>query len=121
MSRTPLSAPATSALAALLISSTLVARLAVNLKSTRETFGVGTRTATPSSLPFSSGSTRPTAFAAPVEVGIMESAAARAVEVLVQLIQHRLVVGVAVNRGHEALRDADHFVHDHCDRRETVG
>ena len=40
--------------------------------------GVGTRIATPSSLPFSSGSTRPTALAAPVEVGIIDSAAARA-------------------------------------------
>jgi glyceraldehyde 3-phosphate dehydrogenase len=39
---------------------------------------VGTRIATPSSLPLSSGSTSPTAFAAPVEVGIIESAAARA-------------------------------------------
>ena len=38
----------------------------------------GTRTDTPSSLPLSSGSTRPTALAAPVEVGIMLSAAARA-------------------------------------------
>ena len=52
--------------------------LATNLKSTTETFGVGTRIETPSSLPLSSGSTRPTALAAPVEVGIMVSAAARA-------------------------------------------
>jgi hypothetical protein len=34
--------------------------------------------ATPSSLPLSSGSTRPTALAAPVVVGIIDSAAARA-------------------------------------------
>ena len=61
-----------------LISSLLVARLATNLKSTTDTFGVGTRMATPSSLPASSGSTRPTALAAPVEVGIMLIAAARA-------------------------------------------
>ncbi len=43
-----------------------------------ETFGVGTRIDEPSSLPFSSGMTRPTALAAPVEVGIIERAAARA-------------------------------------------
>ena len=43
-----------------------------------ETFGVGTRIETPSSLPLSSGSTRPTAFAVPVEVGIIDSVVARA-------------------------------------------
>jgi len=58
--------------------SALVARLATNFRSTTETLGVGTRIETPSSLPFSSGSTRPIALAAPVEVGICESAAARA-------------------------------------------
>ena len=65
-------------LIASLISSLVVARLATNLRSTTETFGVGTRIAEPSSLPLSSGSTRPTALAAPVVVGIIESAAARA-------------------------------------------
>jgi hypothetical protein len=50
----------------------------MNFRSTTETFGVGTRMATPSSLPLSSGSTRPTALAAPVEVGIIDIAAARA-------------------------------------------
>ena len=66
------------AVIASLTSSLVVARLATNLKSITETFGVGTRIETPSSLPLSSGSTRPTAFAAPVEVGIIDSAAARA-------------------------------------------
>ena len=47
--------------------------LASKVRSTTETFGVGTRIATPSSLPSSSGSTRPTALAAPVEVGIMSA------------------------------------------------
>src|SRR5207248_7566857 len=47
-------------------------------KSTTETLGVGTRMAKPSSLPLSSGTTRCTALAAPVEVGIIDSAAARA-------------------------------------------
>src|SRR6185503_863444 len=56
-----------------LISSTEVARLAVNLKSTSETLGVGTRIEEPSSLPFSSGRTRPIDLAAPVEVGMLLS------------------------------------------------
>ena len=50
----------------------------MNFKSTTDTFGVGTRTDDPSSLPFSSGSTSPTARAAPVVVGIIDRAAARA-------------------------------------------
>src|SRR5688572_19612238 len=56
--------PSAAALIAALISSLLVARLATNLRSTTETFGVGTRIETPSSLPLSSGITRPMAFAA---------------------------------------------------------
>src|SRR6516165_7898001 len=76
--RMPLSWLAAASLTALLISSLSVLRLATNLKSIIETLGVGTRMATPSSLPFSSGSTRPTALAAPVEVGTNDIAAARA-------------------------------------------
>src|ERR1700709_490401 len=78
MSRMPLSAPDAAARIAPFTSSTVVGRLATNFKSTSDTFGVGTRTDTPSRLPLSSGSTRPTALAAPVEVGIIDSAAARA-------------------------------------------
>src|SRR5471030_893266 len=51
-SRIPFSDPEAAALMASLISATLVALLATNFKSTSETFGVGTRTDTPSSLPF---------------------------------------------------------------------
>src|SRR4029077_5783306 len=76
VSSIPFSAPAAAAFIAEFTSSTLVARLARNFRSTRETLGVGTRTEIPSNLPLSSGSTNPTAFAAPVDVGIMESAAA---------------------------------------------
>src|ERR1700733_3402299 len=47
-------------------------------KSTTETLGVGTRMENPSTLPPSSGITSFSAFAAPVVVGIMLSAAARA-------------------------------------------
>src|SRR5690348_1327646 len=78
MSRMPLSAPEAAAFIALLTSATVVARVVTTLRSTSETFGVGTRTEMPSSLPLSSGRTRPTAFAAPVDVGIVESAAPRA-------------------------------------------
>ena len=41
------------------------------MRSTTDTFGVGTRKAMPVSLPLSSGITRPTALAAPVEEGMM--------------------------------------------------
>jgi hypothetical protein len=74
----PFSGPSAAALIAALISSFVVFFLATNLKSTTETFGVGTRIDEPSSLPLRSGRTRPTALAAPVEVGIMFRAAARA-------------------------------------------
>ena len=37
-----------------------------------ETLGVGILIAVPSNFPLSSGKTKPTAFAAPVEVGIIE-------------------------------------------------
>ncbi len=47
-------------------------------KSTSETFGVGTLIAIPSSLPFNSGITSAIALAAPVVVGIIDNAAARA-------------------------------------------
>jgi hypothetical protein len=59
-------------------SSSVVARRAVKVRSTSETLMVGTRTAKPSSLPFSSGSTRPTAAAAPVLAGIIDMVAERA-------------------------------------------
>src|SRR5205807_4375224 len=48
------------------------------VRSTTETLAVGTRIASPSSLPLSWGSTSPTAVAAPVVVGIMLTAPARA-------------------------------------------
>src|SRR5204863_1405483 len=56
-----------------------VAVLSTNtVRSTTLTLGVGTRIAYPSSLPFNSGITKCNAFAAPVELGIMLIAAARA-------------------------------------------
>ena len=59
-------------------SSTVVSRAAMKDKSTSDTLTVGTRTAKPSNLPCNSGTTKPTAAAAPVLVGIIDSAAARA-------------------------------------------
>jgi len=59
------------------ISSMEVSLAAVKVRSTTEPVGVGTRKAIPVSLPFVSGSTSPTAFAAPVVEGMMLIAAAR--------------------------------------------
>ena len=71
--RIPLSGPFSAAIEiASLISLTLVSLLGVKVKSISETFGVGTRTDVPSNFPFNSGRTSPTAFAAPVDVGIIE-------------------------------------------------
>ena len=63
---------------AALISSTVTFLPGTKLRSTTETFGVGTRMELPSSLPARAGITRPSALAAPVEVGIIDMAAARA-------------------------------------------
>ncbi len=63
---------------AALTSSAMVCFSTCTTKSTIETLGVGTRNATPLSLPLSAGSTSATALAAPVEVGTMLIAAARA-------------------------------------------
>src|SRR6516225_4606563 len=98
----PLSCCSAARFTAPLISSFVVARLATNLKSMTETFGVGTRIATPSSLPASSGSASP-------------------VEVLVYLVERGLVIGVGMHRGHETLVNADGVIEHLRDRRQTVG
>lgn len=61
-----------------LTSSVVVSFDTLTVRSTRETVEVGTRTAIPLSFPLSSGITRETALAAPVDVGIMDIPAARA-------------------------------------------
>src|SRR4028118_1882971 len=82
------------ALSAPFTSSRLVSRFGVKVRSTRLTLGVGTRIAEPSSLPFSSGSTSPTARAAPGVGGIIARPAARrradrgSVELALQLGKH---------------------------------
>ncbi len=63
---------------AALMLSTVMGFSETKVRSTTETLGVGTRMAKPSSLPDISGMTSLRALAAPVELGIMERAAARA-------------------------------------------
>ena len=104
----PFSLPSAAVLSAALTSSFVVFLETSNTTSTTETSGVGTRSDMPSSLPFSSGSTSDTALAAPVEVGMMDTAAARArAQVLVRQVEELLVVGVGVDRVHEAVHDAE--------------
>ena len=74
----PLRGPLSAAdLTTSLIWSIVVSFLMRTLKSTTDPSGTGTLIAIPSSFPFSSGNTTPTALAAPVVVGITFSAAAR--------------------------------------------
>ena len=77
-SRMPLSGPSAAAFIAALISSAVASFSSSTVRSTIDPSGVGTRVAKPSSLPLSSGSTNDTARAAPVVVGIIDMAAARA-------------------------------------------
>src|SRR6476646_1835848 len=62
---------------AALISSTDAGVASSAVRSVMEPVGVGTRSDVPSSLPLSSGSTRPMARAAPVVLGMIDKAAAR--------------------------------------------
>src|SRR5882762_693665 len=101
----PLSLPSAAALNVALISSTVVFLESCAVRSTIDTFGVGTRIDVPFSLPFSSGITSPIIFAAPVEEGFM-LIDARAPRVLVRQVEDALVVGVAVDGGHQATLDA---------------
>ena len=74
----PLSSPCAARLKAALTSSGVVAFSTTAVRSTSDTSGVGTRSETPSIFPFTSGMTSAVALAAPVVVGMMLSAAARA-------------------------------------------
>jgi hypothetical protein len=123
--RTPLSLPLAAAMmAALLISSTVVvARSATNLRSTQR--DVRGRDADGDAVELAlqrSGSTRPIALAAPVDVGIeRQRGGAGAVEVLVHRVQRRLVAGVGMHRRHVAVVDADELLQHLGDRRQAVG
>src|SRR5207253_6478242 len=74
----PFMGPFAAAFKAAFTESLLAGLSTKTVRSTTLTLGVGTRMAYPSSLPFSSGMTRCNALAAPVELGIMLRAAARA-------------------------------------------
>ena len=74
----PFIEPRDASLRALLTSSVVTDLEDSKTKSTAETFGVGTLIAIPVNLPFISGYTKATAFAAPVEVGTIFVAAALA-------------------------------------------
>jgi hypothetical protein len=69
--------PSEAALTAILMSSYVAAFFRRQVKSTTDTSAVGTRKAIPVNLPFRSGITLPTAFAAPVLEGMMFDAAPR--------------------------------------------
>ncbi|MFS7947325.1 hypothetical protein Hanom_Chr06g00546991 [Helianthus anomalus] len=75
----PFNGPSAAFLKAAFTSSAVSPFLAtLTTRSTTETLGVGTRSAMPLSLPLSCGRTKDTALAAPVLVGTMFNAAARA-------------------------------------------
>ena len=76
-SRIPLSAPSEAAFIAALMSSLVTFFDSTAVRSVIDPAGTGTRRLMPVSLPFTWGKTSPTAFAAPVEVGMMFRAAAR--------------------------------------------
>merc|ERR550525_1659408 len=70
-SKTPFMSPAALSLIAATMSSYFAPFARRQVRSTTDTSGVGTRKAMPVSLPFTSGSTLPTALAAPVDDGMM--------------------------------------------------
>src|SRR6476646_4133068 len=116
----PLSGPSAAARKAAFTASIVVARSTSTTRSVKETSGVGTRTEMPSIFPFTSGITSPVAFAAPVVVGICESAAARASQILVRQVENVLIVGVAVDRRHRGVPEAEGVTHDLHHGRDAV-
>src|SRR2546429_7233238 len=67
----PFNSPSAAALTVDLMSSYVAGFSRRQVKSTTETFAVGTRIAMPVSLPFNSGMTFPPALAAPVLLGLI--------------------------------------------------
>jgi len=117
----PLSGPPAAAFIAALTDFTSASFSTVTVRSTIETFEVGTRIAIPSSLPLSAGSTRPIAFAAPVEVGIIDIPAARArLRIVVRTVLQHLIRRIAVNGRHQAVRYAKTVVQHLANRREAI-
>ena len=78
----------------------------------------------PVSLPLTSGSTRPTALAAPVVEGmmLMRRGAPALPVLLARAVDGLLGGGVGVDGGHEAFLEAEAFLEQHMDeRRQAVG
>src|ERR1041384_6646909 len=119
----PLSGPAAAARNASLTSCAVALRSSRAVRSTSDTLGVGTRIAMPSSLPAIAGSTSLSALAAPVVVGIIDRAGARArpTQVGVRQVEDLLVVGVRVDRRHQPGHDAEALVQHLGDGRQAVG
>ena len=69
----PFKGPLAALLIASFILSAVTSLLGTNVRSIKETLGVGTLIAVPSSFPYKLGNTKLIALAAPVEVGIMAS------------------------------------------------
>ena len=78
VARIPFKGPLAALVMASLILCTVTSLFDTNVKSIKDTFGVGTLIAVPSNLPFKLGKTKLIAFAAPVDVGIIASPDARA-------------------------------------------
>merc|ERR1712232_383038 len=70
-SKTPFMSPSAAALIAATMSSYFAAFSMRQVRSTTDTSGVGTRKAMPVNFPFRAGRHLPTAFAAPVDDGMM--------------------------------------------------
>ena len=104
----PFSSPSAASFIAALISSLVAVVFEVRRRGRpARRSAVGTRMAVPSSLPFSSGSTRPTALRrAGRWSGSCDTAAARArCRSLCRVSQRRLVAGVGMDRRHVAALD----------------
>ena len=104
----PKDSDAAAFMAALISSAVTSAFLTTAVKIVVEPVGTGTRCAEPISLPFSSGITRPIALAAPVELGTMLAAPARALlksPFLCGPSGDHLVAGVSVDGAHDTALD----------------
>ena len=118
----PFKGPSEAAFSAPFTSSAVTFFSTSDVRSTTETFGVGTRIEVPSILPFSAGSTSPTAFAAPVVVGMIDMRrGTRAPQILVRQIEEVLIVRVGVHRHHPRLLDAEGFMEHLGERCDAIG
>merc|ERR1719258_857377 len=95
----------------------------LQVRSTTDTSGVGTRKAMPVSLPLRAGMTLPTALAAPVEAGMMFWPAPRPPR---QSLARRAIHGLlrrrgGVDGGYQALDDAVLVVDNLGEGRQAVG